>query len=77
MSYSVRKITVNPNGEVSHFPLTVNAYDTFDDLRLYVAEDCDISFIGINWSNYVIEHSAISKIVVAFDDNVHIYELVK
>lgn len=76
MSKSVQKITIDHEGNTSFFPLSVDAYDTFDDLRLYVAEDCDISFIGHLWSNYVIEHSHLHKIVVAFDDNVHIYQLV-
>ena len=75
MSKSVQKITISAEGEASHFPLSVDAYDTFDDLRLYVAEDNDLTFGGL-WKSNVIEFMALNKIVVAFDDNVHIYRLV-
>ena len=75
MSKSVMKIHVNKEGEINHFPLSVDAYDTFDDLRLYVAEDQDITF-GELWKSNVIEFPAIHKIVVAIDDTVQIYQLV-
>lgn len=75
MSKSVKKIHIAADGEVSHFPLTVDAYDTFDDLRLHVAEDQHISF-GALWKSCVVEQSAIKKIVVAIDDTVQIYQLV-
>jgi len=75
MSKSVRKIVIGNDGDASHFPLTVDAYDTFDDLRLHVAEDQGISF-GALWESNVIEHFAINKIVVSIDDTVQIYQLV-
>lgn len=75
MSKSVKKITIDGEGNYE-MTLTIDAYDTFDDLRLFVAEDLDINFVGSIWKYDVIEHSAISKIVVSFDENVHIYQLV-
>lgn len=75
MSKSVKKIHIDSEGNVSHFPLTVDAYDTMDDLRLYVAEDQDIGFGGL-WKSCVVEQSQIKKIVVAIDDTVQIYQLV-
>ena len=74
MSKSVKKIHIDNDGNANYFPPTVDAYDTMDDLRLYVAEDQDIGFGGL-WKSCVIEQSQIKKIVEALDDTVQIYQI--
>jgi hypothetical protein len=78
MSYSIEHISVTntkDGGSVS--TTTTDAYyDNFDDLRIHVAETLDISFIGYIWKESVIEARAINRIVVAFDENVHVFTLV-
>ena len=78
MSYSIEHISIvngKDGGKVSS--TTTDAYyDTFDDLRLHVAETLDIDFVGYIWKESVIEARAINRIVVAFDENVHVFTLV-
>jgi uncharacterized tellurite resistance protein B-like protein len=75
MSKSVKKTVIYNEGNVTT-STSIDAYDTFSDLRLHVAEDQGINFIGMLWRNNVIEFAAINKIVVAIDDTVCIYQLV-
>ena len=77
MSYSIEHIKVfhGKEGGTVSTTMTEPFYDNFDDLRIFVAELLDIDFIGTIWKYDVIEASAIGRIVVAFDEYVHVFTL--
>jgi hydrogenase maturation factor HypE len=78
MSYSIEHISIvnGKDGGVVSTSTTGAYYDTFDDLRLHVAETLNIDFIGYIWKDSVIEARGINRIVVAFDETVHTFTMV-
>jgi hydrogenase maturation factor HypE len=78
MSYSIEHISVTNTKDGGSVSTTTTGayYDTFDDLRIHVAETLNIDFIGYIWKDSVIEARGINRIVVAFDEQVHVFTLV-